>query len=92
MFGRLPYLPVSEVKPPEELLAQFGKLPDINSNNLELLSGKHQLPLEQVLANIKKAQEKQKMYYDLKHTKPSAYRIGASVLLKDFTRRKRERV
>ena len=93
MFGRLPYLPVevaSEVKPPEELLMQFGKLPDINSDNLELLSGKHQLPLEQVLANIKKAQEKQKRYYDLKHTKPSAYRVGASVLLKDFTRRKRK--
>ena len=46
--------------------------------------------LQQVKANILKAQEKQKEYYDRKRANPGAYKVGAKVLKKDFLRKKRK--
>ncbi len=39
---------------------------------------------------MKKAQEKQKYHYDLKHAMSNVYKIGAKVLLKDLLRKKRK--
>lgn len=46
--------------------------------------------LEQAKANIIVAQERQKKVYDQKHSNPHVFRIGALVLKKDFTRKKRK--
>ena len=40
--------------------------------------------------NILIAQQKQKERYDRKHCVGGAYKLGAKVLLRDFTRRKRK--
>ena len=40
--------------------------------------------------NILIAQQKQKEHYDRKHCVGGAYKLGAKVLLRDFTRRKRK--
>lgn len=39
--------------------------------------------------NIKKAQRKQKEYYDLKHGAATCFNVGSVVLKEDFTRKKR---
>ena len=41
------------------------------------------------MANIQKAQEKQKEQYDRKHAKSNAFAIGEMVLQEDFIRKKR---
>jgi hypothetical protein len=46
--------------------------------------------LEQAKANIIVAQERQKKAYDQKHSNPHVFRVGALVLKKDFTRKKRK--
>ena len=46
--------------------------------------------IQSAKANILKAQEKYKEQYDCKHCHPGAYQVGAKVLLRDFTRRKRK--
>ena len=46
--------------------------------------------LEDAKANILSAQQKQKENYDLKHHQPEVFAIGAIVLKKDFTRKKRK--
>ena len=46
--------------------------------------------LQQVKANILKAQEKQKEYYNRKHVNPGTYTVGAKVLKKVFLRKKRK--
>ena len=43
-----------------------------------------------VKENIMAAQAKQKRDYDRKHAKPSLFRVGAIVLAKDYTRKKRK--
>ena len=54
------------------------------------MASQRQEVLQQVKANIKQAQEKQKEYYDRKHANPAAYKVGAKVLKKDFRRKKRK--
>jgi hypothetical protein len=46
--------------------------------------------LEVAKANIVKAQMKQKKQYDKKHFQPEVFSVGAIVLKKDFTRKKRK--
>ena len=46
--------------------------------------------LELVKANIDVAQKKQKENYDRKRAMPKYYKVGALVLLKDHTRKKRK--
>ena len=45
--------------------------------------------LESVKANIVTAQKRQKEQYDRKHSNPEVFAVGALVLKKDFTRKKR---
>ena len=45
--------------------------------------------LESVKANIVTAQKRQKERYDRKHSNPEVFAVGALVLKKDFTRKKR---
>lgn len=46
--------------------------------------------LDRAKSNIIKAQQKQKEAYDKKHSCPEVYKLGAVVLKKDFTRKKRK--
>lgn len=46
--------------------------------------------LRHAKANIIKAQARQKKAYDKKHSCPEVFKIGAVVLKKDFTRKKRK--
>ena len=54
------------------------------------MAAQRQELLQQVKANIKQAQDKQKEYFDHKHANPTAYSVGAKVLKKDFLRKKRK--
>ena len=45
--------------------------------------------LESVKENILVAQQRQKEQYDHKHSNPEIFTVGALVLKKDFTRKKR---
>ena len=45
--------------------------------------------LKSVKANIVTAQKRQKEHYDRKHSNPEVFAIGALVLKKDFTHKKR---
>ena len=54
------------------------------------MAAQRQELLQQVKANIKQAQDKQKEYFDRKHANPAAYSVGAKVLKKDFLRKKRK--
>ena len=47
------------------------------------------LRLESVKENILVAQQRQKEQYDHKHSNPEIFTVGALVLKKDFTRKKR---
>lgn len=89
MFGRKAYLPVEvnvEKASPEELLVKWQQ----SDSAVVDTTARCQQVVEHAKRNIKKAQEKQKHYYDLKHAKPCIYDVGAKVLLKDFTRKKRK--
>ena len=46
--------------------------------------------LKEAKCNIVKAQAKQKKHYDKRHNCPEMFKVGAIVLKKDFTRRKRK--
>ena len=59
------------------------------SGEIEIDPKKRKAILEQAKANIVIAQERQKKVYDRKHSNPEVFKIGAVVLKKDFTRKKR---
>ena len=46
--------------------------------------------LQDAKKNIIRAQAKQKAAYDRRHCHPEVFRVGAMVLKKDFTRKKRK--
>lgn len=90
MFGRRAVLPVDiemDDKPPENLLANFNQETDLEA--IQAISSVRSGNLLKAKENIKKAQEKQKKYYDRKHAKPDAFAVGEKVLIKDFLRKKR---
>ena len=60
----------------------------IDDELLESEMESRQAQLESVKTNILIAQQKQKVQYDRKHSKPEVYSIGARVWKKDFTRKK----
>lgn len=45
--------------------------------------------LQKAKANIIKAQQKQKRYYDMKHFHPEIFEVGFIVLKKDLIRKRR---
>lgn len=94
MFGRRATLPVDvelQKKTSEELLEDFQTLDEAKYDAVVVERKKHREErLKQVKANIVVAQKKQKEYYDQKRAMPKHYKVGALVLLKDHTRKKRK--
>ena len=60
------------------------------SDDMEIDTTKTRDLLEQAKTNIILAQRRQKKVYDTKHSNPCVFQIGALVLKKDFTRKKRK--
>ena len=91
MFGRLAKLPVdfntSKNYDADEKLSNY--LSSGNPSEFERVA-KRQRTETKIKANIKKAQEKQKKYYDKKHCSTTHFTIGDTVLKKDFRRKKRK--
>ena len=61
----------------------------VHESNAEELLERRNRKLMMVKENIMAAQAKQKRDYDLKHVKPSLFRVGSLVLAKDHTRQKK---
>ena len=93
MFGRQACLPVditSRKATPEEVLENWMQSGKMTTVDIENLFTRRQELVKVAKTKIKVAQEKQKHYYDIKHSKPCVYDVGAKVLLKDFRRKKRK--
>ncbi len=91
MFGRRCYLPIDVNTRNcnlEDFLKEYQK--EDRVKNIDRLTKIRSVTLEKAKINIKKAQEKQKYHYDLKHATSNVYKIGAKVLLKDLLRKKRK--
>uniref|UniRef100_A0A1X7T8J4 Integrase catalytic domain-containing protein n=1 Tax=Amphimedon queenslandica TaxID=400682 RepID=A0A1X7T8J4_AMPQE len=86
MFGRKAILPID---------LQEGSTPSVAMNQdeiaeaIEVLTNNRIDIFENVKENIARAQNKQKKLYDMKHSNPCKFKIGASVLVKDFRKKKR---
>ena len=95
MFGRKTLLPIqleTNGDDPNEVLHEFRNAPALDENSAlleKLIEGQSTL-IEEAKANIKAAQEKQREHYNRKHANPEAFLVGSKVLIKDFTRRKRQ--
>ena len=77
---------------PNEVLHEFRNAPALDENSAlleKLIEGRSTL-IEEAKANIEAAQEKQREHYNRKHANPEAFLVGSKVLIKDFTRRKRQ--
>ena len=90
MFGRKAVLPVDfnsqQSYDPDEALRVFNEAPLPDSVDVEACWNEINAIVK---ANIQKAQAKQKEQYDRKHTLASSFSIGALVLKKDFTQKRR---
>lgn len=60
-----------------------------NDEEVERMMEERRVRLEAVKENIITAQKRQKDQYDRKHSNPEVFAVGALVLKKDFTRKKR---
>ena len=90
MFGRKALLPVDfnsqDSCDPEEALKAFDEAPLPDPADIEAHRNKVNVMVKE---NIEKAQAKQKEQYDRKHTLAGSFAVGALVLKKDFTRKRR---
>ena len=92
MFGRKAIIPIeldngSEHTQPDAEEA-FGK--GCDPETIQKMQEDTKKKLEKAKVNIICAQQKQKEAYDNKHHQPDVYAVGALVLKKDFTRKKRK--
>lgn len=91
MFGRIARLPIDfnadSSYDADEKVEEFM---DAESMNSFECASKRQKTEEDIKENIKKAQAKQKLYYDLKHGAATCFNVGSLVLKKDFRRAKRK--
>ena len=91
MFGRRARLPVdinAEANyDPDQKLREFANKDEPNE---EQNDAKRRKMEGLVKSNIEAAQAKQKKYYDEKFGASSCFRVGSTVLKKDFTRKKRK--
>lgn len=91
MFGRKARLPIDIEMDDcdlEECINEGGD-DDKGAELVQHLTEERISRLQVALDNIKHAQKKQKQTYDRKHACPSAYDVGATVLMKDTRRKKR---
>ena len=93
MFGRKATLPIDielRKKSPAEV-HDYAECDESDYNDrVKELEEQRRERLELVKANIDVAQKKQKENYDRKRAMPQYYKVGALVLLKDHTRKKRK--
>ena len=78
MYGRKATLPIeidTSTKSCEERLQKCLEGGEVSPSKIGEMASQRQEILQQVKANIKQAQDKQKEYYDRKHAKPSAYQV-----------------
>ena len=91
MFGRMARIPIDINSSPDydaaEKLQEF-KQADQPSVSTE--TAKRQEDAETIKKNITIAQAKQKRNYDQKHNVAECFGVGSTVLLKDFSRKKRK--
>ena len=93
MFGRKAVLPIDLDTCRDDaatILQQFNSAPRFSPSMVESAATYRAELLQSAKENILKAQEKQKENYDRKYCKPGTYEVGAQVLLRDLTRRKRK--
>ena len=79
MFGRKPTMPIDidmATNTPEDQLQKYLEAKELSQSQVEEMASQRQQLLQQVKANIKQAQDKQKEYYDRKHANPAAYKSG----------------
>ncbi len=90
MFNRQATLPIDvelNKTSPENSVHTFSQMQEPDQSGLEL---KRSFLLNDVKRNIIKAQEKQKIVYEAKHTMSAKLKLGDTVLKKDQTRKKRK--
>lgn len=93
MFSRKALLPVDielQTKDPKEVLRSYLHSSDADDEMVREEKEKQIARLERVKANIEAAQNKQKEDYDRKQAMPQHYQVGALVLHKDHTQKKRQ--
>lgn len=61
---------------------------ELSPSRVERLAAERLQQLDEAKANIKLAQEKQKVVYDRKHANPKVHQVSSKVLKKDVTRKK----
>ena len=88
MFSRRAVLPIDLTIVQTE--AEKVEMKEFDDEELDIEMQKQRKRLERVKENILVAQQRQKAQYDLKHSNPVVFQVGAIVLKKDFTRRKRK--
>ena len=94
MFGRKATLPIDIDMAKDKVEDEVIKLTEegeeeLTVNDVETLTNRRKLIIEEAKANIRKAQEKQREDYNKKHSQPENFRVGKKVLKKDFRRKKR---
>ena len=90
MFNRQATLPIDinvRKASSEEVAVKYANLQDPDQDELQRI---WTAQLDTAKANIKKAQEKQKLAFDKKHSNPDLFKKGQLVLKKDFKRKKRK--
>ena len=91
MFGRRGRLPVDfNADGNYDADKEIEDFVDAESENSYEGVAKRRRMERDIKENIKKAQEKQKKYYDTKHGAASCFNVGSVVLKKDFRRTKRK--
>ena len=90
MFGRKAVLPVDfnsqQSYDPDEAIRAYNEAPFPDSADVETYRSEMNAIVK---TNIEKAQAKQKEQYNRKHTLSGSFSVGALVLKKDFTRKRR---
>ena len=88
MFGRIARLPVDynavDRYNPDEQLQNYQDSSEPDNDEREAKRRKLDVSIK---ANIEKAQQKQKQYYDAKHGASTCFTVGDTVLKKDFRRK-----
>lgn len=91
MFSRMARLPVDinadNIEDPGDKVEEFMKRDEPSRKESDCVRQDMQILITN---NIKKAQAKQKKYYDQIHSVGACFEVGTSVLLKDFKKKRRK--
>ena len=91
MFGRVAHLPVDfNAIPTYNAHVKLQEFQNAEGQDSIEYAKERQRTEDAIRGNIKRAQRKQKEHYDLKHGATSCFGVGAVVLKKDFTQKKRK--